>query len=167
MPSLYDASVPVLIRGLNNLSAILDKAEAHAAAGGPSTDVLAEMRLAPDMLPLARQIHLASDSAKGCGARLAGVPVPSYPDTEKTFAELKQRIARTVDFLEGLDAAQVDGAEDRTVTLKLGGKDVAFTARDYLFGFVVPNFFFHVTTAYAILRHAGVPLGKRDYLGLA
>lgn len=117
------------------------------------------------MLPLARQVQIASDAAKGTGARLAGLEVPSYADTETTFDELQARIARTVEFLEGIREEQLDGAEERNVTLKVRGQEISFNGRDFLFGFALPNFFFHVTTAYAILRHNGVELGKMDFLG--
>jgi hypothetical protein len=117
------------------------------------------------MLALARQVQIASDAAKGCTARLAGAEVPSYPDTETTFPELQARIAKTVAFVKGFTAAQIDGSEDRTCVLKIRGDDMKFRGQDYLFKLSLPNFFFHVTTAYDILRHNGVELGKMDYLG--
>ncbi|MGR2683022.1 DUF1993 domain-containing protein [Chromobacterium haemolyticum] len=163
--SMYQASVPVLIRGLNNLSAILDKAAADAAARNIAPDVLLNARLAPDMFALTRQVQIASDSAKGCAARLAGVEVPSYADDEASFADLQQRIAKTVAFLQGFNAAQIDGSEAREVVLKVRGDEIRFSGQNYLLGFVLPNFYFHLTAAYAILRHNGVPLGKMDYLG--
>lgn len=163
--SMYQASVPVLIRGLNNLSAILDKAAADAAARNIAPDVLLNARLAPDMFALTRQVQIASDSAKGCAARLAGVEVPSYADDEASFADLQQRIAKTVTFLQGFNAAQIDGSEAREVVLKVRGDEIRFSGQNYLLGFVLPNFYFHLTAAYAILRHNGVALGKMDYLG--
>lgn len=163
--SMYQASVPALIRGLNNLSAILDKAAADAAARHIAPEVLLNARLAPDMFALTRQVQIASDSAKGCAARLAGVDVPSYADDEASFADLQQRIAKTVAFLQGFNAAQIDGSETREVVLKVRGDEIRFSGQNYLLGFVLPNFYFHLTAAYAILRHNGVALGKMDYLG--
>ncbi len=165
--SMYRASISVLIRSLKTLSALLDKAAASAEARKIDPAVLVGARLAPDMHPLSRQIQIASDSAKGGAARLAGVEVPSWPDTETSFPELQARIKKTIDYLETFKPEQIDGAEDRTVTLNLGGGEVAFSGTDFLFNFVLPNFLFHVTTAYAILRHNGVEIGKRDYLGAA
>lgn len=164
--SMREASIDVLIHGLTALSAILDKAAAHAAAKKIDPAVFIQARLAPDMFALARQVQIASDTAKGCGARLAGVDVPSWPDTETTFPELQARIEKTVAFLRGLDPALVDGSADRTVTIKLRGQETRLSGRRYLLGFVLPNFFFHVTAAYAILRHNGVEIGKLDYLAL-
>ncbi|MDG3443185.1 DUF1993 domain-containing protein [Nitrospirillum amazonense] len=163
--SMYQASVPVFLRLLGNLSAILDKAVAHAEAKKIDPAVLVNARLAPDMHPLARQIQIASDAAKGAAARLAGVEVPSFADTESTFADLQARIAKTVDFLKGVTPAQIDGSEERTITLKIRGEDVHFPGQAFLLFFAIPNFFFHVTTAYDILRHNGVELGKMDFLG--
>jgi hypothetical protein len=162
---MFKASAPVFTRQLANVSAILHKAEAHVAARKIDPAVFINARLAPDMFPLCRQAQSASDSAKGCAARLAGVEVPSYADTETTFPELQARIAKTVAFMQGVKAAQVDGSEDRTITLKLRGREVSFSGRDYLLNFVLPNFFFHATTAYAILRHNGLEIGKTDFLG--
>lgn len=163
--SIYQVSAPVLVRFLKNLSAILDKAAAHCDAKKIEPSVIAGYRLAPDMFPLARQIQVMTDLAKGCGGRLAGVDVPPYADTESTIDELKARIAKTVAFLEGLKAEQFEGAESREITLKIGGNDLKFSGADYLTGFVLPNFYFHAATAYAIMRHCGVEIGKRDYLG--
>ena len=158
--SMYQASIPVLVRGLKNLSAVLRKGEAHA--GGAA---LVEARLAPDMFTLAGQIQRASDTAKGCAARLAGIDNPSFPDAETTFAQLQERIARTVGFLQGVKREQIDGTEDKAISFKAGPNVLNFTGASYLLTFVVPNFFFHVTTAYDILRHKGVAIGKMDYLG--
>jgi uncharacterized protein len=163
--SMYEASVPCLIRSLDNLANILDRAQAFADAKKVDTAVLAGSRLYPDMLPMARQIMIATDTAKGAAARLAGVEVPKYDDTEQTIAELKARVAKTVAFLRSVSAAQIDGSEDRDIVLKLGGNEARFTGLSYLLEFVLPNFYFHVTTAYAILRHNGVEIGKKDYLG--
>ena len=163
--SMYDASVPAFIRGLTSLDAILDKAAAYAEAKKIEPATLITFRLAPDMATFARQIQIATDGVKGGAARLAEVEIPSFPDTETTFPELKERIAKTIAFLEGLAAEKFAGAEDRTVTLKLGPNDMTFPAKQYLFGFVIPNFYFHLTTAYAILRHNGLEIGKRDFLG--
>lgn len=163
--SMYQASVPVFLRNLKNLSAILDKGLANAEARKIDPTVFVNARLAPDMHALARQIQIATDTAKGCGARLAGIEVPSYEDTETTFPELQARIAKTMAFLQGLTAAQIDGSEDRAITLKMRAGDVNFTGQNYLLNFALPNFFFHYTTAYAILRHNGVDVGKMDYIG--
>jgi hypothetical protein len=162
---MHQISIPVFARALNNLAAILNKAAAHAEARKIDPSVLINYRLAPDMLPLSRQVQIASDTAKGCAARLAGVDVPSFADTETTFPELQERIDKTLAFLNTLTAEQIDGSESRTVTIQLRGKDVQFVGLAYLTSFVLPNLFFHVTTAYAILRHNGVELGKADYLG--
>lgn len=163
--SMYQASVPGFIRILGNLTAILEKAEAYATEKKFDLSVLVNARLAPDMLPLARQIQIASDAAKGCAARLAGVEVPSWADTETTFPELKERIAKTVAFLESFKPEQIDGSEDKTVTLKLRGENTDFKGQPYLLHFVIPNFYFHVGMTYALLRHNGVNIGKMDYLG--
>lgn len=163
--SMYQASIPVFVRMLGNLSAILHKAEAYAEARKIAPAVLVNARLAPDMLPLSSQIQIASDTAKGCAARLAGVEIPSYPDTESSFDELQERIARTVVFLESIDAAQLDGSEERPITLSFPKMELKFGGSEYLLGFVLPNFYFHLTTAYAILRHNGLDIGKLDFLG--
>jgi uncharacterized protein len=165
--SMYQASVPVMVRMLGNLSAILTKAEADAEARKIDPSVFLEARLAPDMLPLTRQIQIASDAAKGGAARLAGIDVPSFPDTETSFSELQARIKQTVDFMESLTPAQIDGSEVKTITLKFPGREVSFPGQVFLLSFTLPNFFFHVTTAYAILRHNGVTVGKMDFLGAA
>jgi uncharacterized protein len=163
--SMYEASIPVLDRGLANLAAVLKKGLAFAEERKIDPAVLIAARLAPDMRPLSSQIQIASDAAKGAAARLAGVAVPSFADTETTFAELEERIAKTRAFLKTVGPAQIDGSEQRSIALKFGPREVTFTGQDYLFGFVLPNFYFHVTTAYDILRHNGAPLGKMDYLG--
>ncbi len=163
--SMYDFSIPVLIRGLTNLSGILDKAAAHAEAKKFDSLVLAQLRLFPDMHPLTRQVQIACDTAKGAAARLAAVDVPKHEDTEVTLADLKARIAKTVDFLKTVTAAQVQGAETRSVEIKFPNGSWKFTGLDYLNGFVLPNFYFHTSMVYALLRKAGVEVGKSDYLG--
>ncbi|MGJ7543825.1 DUF1993 domain-containing protein [Variovorax sp. LT1R16] len=163
--SLYDLSVPVFLRGLNQLNHLLDKGLAHATATGIDTATLVNARLAPDMYTLAGQVQGASDASKLGSARLAGLTAPSFPDIETTYAELQARVAKTIDYLNTIERAQVDGFEDRAVVMKSRGNEVQFTAQRYLLQFALPNFFFHVTTAYDVLRHSGVPIGKMDYLG--
>ncbi|HEY8277486.1 MAG TPA: DUF1993 domain-containing protein [Methyloceanibacter sp.] len=163
--SMYQASIPVFIRALGNLSKILDKGGAFAEARKIDPSVLINSRLAPDMYPLSRQVQLASDFAVRGAARLAGVDIPSNPDVETTFAELQARIAKARDFVKTLSAAQIDGSETKKLTIPVGGKELVFTGQDYLFNFVLPNLFFHNTAAYLILRHNGVELGKMDFLG--
>jgi hypothetical protein len=163
--SMYQASVPVFLRGLENLSVILAKGAAHAEARKIEPAVFINARLAPDMFPFSRQIQIVSDTAKGCTARLAGAEVPSYQDTESTFAELEARIAKTVAFVKGISAAQIDGSEERKITLKTRAGDLTLRGQDFLFKQALPNFFLHVTTAYDILRHNGVDVGKGDYIG--
>jgi len=163
--SIYQASAPRFVNILGNLSAILDKAQAHVEAKKLDPLALTAYRLYPDMLPFTRQVQIACDTAKGAVARLAGVDVPKHEDVETSFPELKARIAKTVDFVKSFKPEQLDGAEDKNIHLKLGTREVSFTGMQYLFGHALPNFYFHVTTAYNILRHNGVELGKRDYLG--
>jgi len=163
--SMYQASIPSFIHGLNNLSAILTKAEAYAAAKKIDQSVLVNARLAPDMFALARQVQIVTDIVKGGAARLAGVEIPSFPDTETSFAELKTRIEKIIAFLKTLKAAQIDGSEERAISLKVGGNDLQFKGQHYLLQFVIPNFYFHITTTYAILRHNGLDIGKKDFLG--
>jgi hypothetical protein len=162
---MYQASAPRFINMLNNLSAIFDKAIAHAEARKIDPAALTTFRLYPDMLPLSRQVHIACDAAKNAVARLAGVEVPKHEDVEQTFPELKARIAKTIAFIRTIQPAQIDGTEDKDISLKIGGRDMKFTGMQYLLGFALPNFYFHVTTAYNILRHNGVEIGKMDYLG--
>jgi hypothetical protein len=162
--SMYQALVPGLQRALKALDAILDKAADYAEARQIDPAVLTSARLAPDMLPFNRQVHLLSDTAKGACARLAGLPAPSFADTETTFPELKARIAKTLDFIAGVRPDQIDGSEARDIVLKAGAGELSFKGQDYLVLFALPNFYFHVTTAYAILRHNGVAIGKLDYL---
>jgi uncharacterized protein len=162
--SLYDASIPVYLRMLRNLEAMLDKAVAHAAETGASLSTLTQARLAPDMAPFTAQIQLASDAAKGGAARLAAMTPPSFADTETTMPELKTRLAKTIAFVDLVKREQVDGGEDRTIEMKFPHATMTFTGRDFLLGFSLPNFLFHVVTAYGLMRAAGVPLGKMDYL---
>jgi uncharacterized protein len=163
--TMYQASAPRFASMLANLSAIIDKAQAHAEARKIDPAALTQARLYPDMFPFTRQVQVACDTAKGAVARLAGLEVPKHEDTEQTFAELRARIAKTSDFVASVKAAQIDGSEAREIVLKLRGQEVKFSGLQYLLGFAVPNFYFHVTTAYAILRHNGVEVGKRDFIG--
>lgn len=163
--SLYDASVPVFIRVLGNLAHIIGKGAAYAEAKKIDPAVLLGSRLFPDMLPLSRQVQIAADFAKGGPSRLAGLEPPKHEDKETTFPELSARIDRTVDYLRTFQREQFDGAEARTVNFKAGGQPTALPGAVYLLTYALPNFYFHVTTAYNILRHNGVELGKRDYLG--
>ncbi len=163
--SLYQASVPMLIRGLTQLSVIIEKGAAYAEERKIDPAVLVNARLFPDMLTFARQVMIATDNAKGFAARIAGRDVPRYEDTETTFPELKARVTKTIAFLETFKPEEIDGQEGKVVTFKLGPKEVTFNGLDYLTNYLVPNFHFHTAIAYAILRHNGVALGKRDYLG--
>jgi uncharacterized protein len=163
--SMYAASVPVFQHMLRNLVHILDKGEASAQARGFDPSVLTSDRLAPDMLPFTRQVLIACDAAKLGVARISGVEAPKFEDKEATFAELKARIQKTLDYLQGVPASAMDGSEDRQITFPAGrDRTLTMTAQAYLTTWALPNFFFHVTTAYAILRHNGVELGKADYL---
>jgi hypothetical protein len=163
--SMYQASVPRFINALNNLSSILDKAQAHVDARKLDETALTSFRLYPDMLPMARQVMIAADTAKGLAARLAGVESPVYEDTEKTLSELKARLAKTVVYLQSFKPEQIDGTEDKEIITRRGDKETRYTGMQYLLGHAVPNVYFHITTAYNILRHNGVEIGKRDYLG--
>lgn len=165
--SLYSASVPVFEKMLRALAGVLEKAEAHVQQHKIEPGALLQARLFPDMFPLVGQVLIATDFAKGASARLAGVEVPRYDDTEQSFAELQQRITKTLGYIGSLPRDAIEGAGERPITHGAGERARHFArGDDYLTGFVLPNFFFHVTTAYAILRHNGVPIGKRDYLGL-
>jgi len=163
MTALYEQSVPFLIRGLEALSKFLKKAEAQADDRKLDKNVVLGLRLAPDMLNLCRQIQIVTDQAKGGGARCSGLTPPSYADEEKTFDELQARLTKTVEFLKTLKPADFDAARD--VTIKIGGQDVTLKAVAYFNGAVLPNFYFHITTAYAILRSNGFSLGKADFMG--
>lgn len=162
--SMYQASVPSLLQTLNALSKILVKAETDAAERKIDPAVLLGYRLAPDMFNLIRQVQVASDFGKNTTARLAGQEPPKYEDTEKTIGELKARIAKTIAFVESFKPAAIDGSEGREITIPVGGQPKTFKGQDYLVNFALPNFYFHATAAYAILRHCGVKLGKRDFL---
>ena len=164
--SMSSASVPVFVRMLESLSAWLDKAAAHAEARKFDPNVLLAARLAPDMLAFATQVQIACDSAKFCVARLAGVEAPKFADDEKTLAELKERVRATVAFLQSVPAAQIDGSEEREITVPRRIGPLVLQGEAYLKHNAMPNFYFHVTTAYALLRHNGVELGKGDYLGM-
>lgn len=159
--TIHEASAPVFIRALTNLSNMMDK----AIAGGADEATLLAARLAPDMHPFPRQIQMASDAAKGAIARLSGGEAPSMPDTEATFAELKARIDKTIAYVRSVDAAAFEGSEDREVVLKFPGVELKFTGAQFLTGFALPNFYFHVSMAYALLRANGVAIGKMDFLG--
>jgi hypothetical protein len=163
--SMYDFSIPVLTRGLTNMSALLDKAAAQAAVKKFDCAVLAQARLFPDMYPLVRQVQIACDTAKGAAARLAGIEVPKHEDTEVTFAELKARIAKTLDVLKSVTAAQLKESESRAIEIKFPNGSWKFTGIAYWNDFVLPNFFFHVSMVYALLRKNGIEIGKGDYLG--
>lgn len=163
--SMYNASAPRFVNMLRNLDAILVKAQAYAVARKIDPAALLEARLFPDMFPLRKQVQIATDHAKGAMARLAGVEVPKFEDTENSFEDLRARLARTIAFVESFSAAQIDGAEERDITLKVGGHEMTFKGLPYLLGFAIPNFHFHMVTAYNILRHNGLEIGKRDYIG--
>ena len=162
--SMYQASAPLFLRMFGNMNQWLDMAVDKKGAG--AEDLLGA-KLAPDMLPLLAQFQRASDTSKGAIARLAGVEAPAMPDNEKTIAEVRQRIAKTVDFIKSVPQSKVDGSEEKEIILKTPNSELKFTGLGYLSGFVLPNFYFHATTAYGILRHQGLPLGKMDYLGRA
>jgi hypothetical protein len=164
--SMYAASIPALKQGLNALDAILVKAETHAAEKKIDPNALLQARLFPDMFPFTRQVQLASDFAKGIAARLAGIENPSYADTEQTFAELHARIARTLAFVGSVAAAQIDGSEEREIVIMPGTpREQKFNGQTYLLHYALPQFYFHLTTAYALLRHNGIEIGKRDFIG--
>ena len=163
--SMYQSSIPVFIHKLSNLSAILAKGEAYAEAKKIDQSVLINARLFPDMLPLSRQVQIACDSAKAGAARLAEVEIPSHEDSETTFAQLQERIAKTISFLKIISAEQINGKEELKITYTQRGRENNFIGLPYLLNYVLPNLYFHITTAYAILRHNGVEIGKKDYLG--
>ncbi len=163
--SMYSASVPVFKQILNSLTAIIDKAEAHAAAKKIEPAALLQARLFPDMFPFARQIQIAADFAKGAAARLAGEEVPKYEDTEQSFAELKERIAKTLAFIDSLAQDGIEASAQRDITTGSGEKAKQWKGQVYLMHYALPHFFFHATTAYDILRHNGVEVGKKDFVG--
>jgi uncharacterized protein len=162
---MHQTSIPVFVKMLGNLSAILEKGDAHAKAKNIDPSVFINYRLAPDMYPLSTQVQIATDVAKGCAARLAGLEVPCYEDNETTFADLQARIAKTIAFVQSVTPEQINGSEDLAATFKLRGNDRNFIGLPYLLNFVLPNLYFHITTTYVILRQNGVELGKLDYLG--
>ncbi len=163
--SMYEASIPVFIRMLKNLAAILAKGAAYAEAKKIEPTVLVNNRLYPDMFPLVRQVQIASDAAKGCGARLAGREPPKFEDNEATFPELLTRIDKSIAYLETLKPEQINGSEQKTITLQISKNTTTFLGMPFLLNFALPNFYFHVTTAYDILRHCGVEIGKQDFIG--
>lgn len=163
--SIYDLTVPTLTRGLTILSAYLDKTEADAAARSIKPPALLDARLYPDMLSFSAQVQRVSDTAKASVARLSGVEAPGFPDTETSFAELKERIAKTLSFIASVPAAAFDGAAERSIEMRYGPMTVKLSGRDYVTKFMLPNFYFHLVTAHDILRHNGVPVGKKDFLG--
>ena len=164
--SMYQASVPVFLQFLTSLSAVLDKAAAHAEAKKIDPSVLLNARLYPDMFPFVRQVRAATDHAVNAGGRLAGAELPTFANTEASLDELKQRVAKAIDFLKGLKAAQIDGSEDKEIKITFpSGATREFTGQSFLLNQTMPNFFFHCTTAYDILRHCGIELGKRDFMG--
>ena len=163
--SMYQTSVPVFIRTLSNLMVVLDKNAAYAAAKKIDPAVLLNSRLYPDMFAFTRQVQIVTDNAKGCASRLAGIEPPKYEDNEASFPELKARIEKTLAYLKTFTPAQIDGTEEKTITLKLGKETMSFQGLPYLLNLVLPNIYFHAATAYDILRHNGVDVGKNDYLG--
>lgn len=163
--TMYAASGARFVHMLNNLSAMLDKAQAHVDAKKLDPAALTTFRLFPDMYPLARQVQIACDVSKGAAARLGGVEVPKHEDTEQTIAELKARIAKTIAFINTVPQAAIDASADKSITIKLGKQEFTFTGMQYLLNFAQPNFYFHITTAYNILRHNGVEIGKKDFNG--
>lgn len=165
MLNMYEAAIPSLKRSLSNLASILKKGEEHADAKKVEHAVFLNARLFPDMYPLIRQVQIATDMSKGAAARLAGIEIPKYEDNETTFAELQARIAKTIAFIDSVKPEQFEGSESREVTITIRKVDLKFTGQDYLLKWVNPNVYFHVTTAYNILRHNGVELGKSDFLG--
>jgi hypothetical protein len=163
--TMFTASVPPALHTLRSLQAILAKAQAHCEARSIDPNALLQSRLYPDMFPLTRQVQMACDAVKSGAARLAGVDIPSFPDTESSLGELQARVDKTVAFLAGFTAAQIDGSEGRPISIPLRDRTVELDGQTYLTSWVLPNFHFHVTTAYNLLRHGGVEIGKRDFLG--
>ena len=163
--SMYQASAPRFVNILGNLSKILDKTQVHIDAKKISDAVLLELRLFPDMFAFGRQVQIACDTAAGVVARLSGQEIPVFDNSEKTLAELKQRIAKTIAFIASVPAAQIDGSEDKAIVTRRGDKETHYTGMQFLLGHAIPNFYFHVSAAYNILRHNGVEIGKRDFLG--
>ena len=162
---MYQASVPRFVNILSNLSSILDKAQAYVELKKIDPSVLPNYRIAPDMLPLSAQVQIACDSAKGLVTRLSGVAAPVFEDNEKTLVELKERIAKTITFIQSVPSESIDGTEEKEIVIKRGEKETHYKGMQFMLGHAVPNFYFHVSMTYAILRHNGVEIGKRDYLG--
>jgi len=162
---MYQASAPRFAAMLRNLSALIDKAQAHCEAKKIDPAAITNFRLYPDMFPFTRQVQIACDTAKGAVARLAGVEIPKHEDTEQTFGELKSRIAKALEFVDSVGASKIDGSEEKEIVLAMRTRELRFKGAQYLLGFAWPNFYFHVTTAYNILRHNGVELGKQDFIG--
>jgi hypothetical protein len=162
---MSQASLPVFEIGLNAITAVLDKAAAHAAAKKVDMAVILGWRLAPDMFPLTRQVQIICDQAKNGSARLAGIDPPKFEDTETTLEQIKERIAKTIAFLKTLDKAAIDASSEREITFPLGANKGQMKGADYLNHFVLPNFYFHLTTAYGLIRSCGVEIGKRDFIG--
>jgi hypothetical protein len=163
--SMYQVSVPGFVSALTNLSSILDKAQAHVDARKLDPTALTSYRLFPDMLPFTKQVQIACDTAKGVVARLAGLEIPVHEDNEQTLAELQARIGKALSFIQSVSAQQIDGSEEKEIVIKRGDKETHYQGLQFLLGHAIPNIYFHVTTAYNILRHNGVEIGKRDYLG--
>jgi hypothetical protein len=163
--SMYQASVPRFVNILGNLSRILDKAKAHCEARKIDESAFTAFRLYPDMFPMTRQVQIASDTAKGLVARLAGAEIPAWEDSEKTLSDLQARIQKTIDYIQSFKPAQIDGTEDKEIVIKRADKETRYTGMQFLLGHAVPNVYFHVSAVYMILRHNGVEVGKRDYLG--
>jgi hypothetical protein len=162
---MYKATLPVFISMLNNLSTILKKADHYTEAKKIDPSAILNARLAPDMFTFVRQIQIATDAAKGCAARLGNLEIPSYPDNETSFAQLHERLNKTITFLKSVSESEVDGSEEREISLKIGGQELHFKGQEYALHFALPNFYFHVSMAYAILRHNGLEIGKKDFLG--
>jgi hypothetical protein len=163
--SMYQACVPVFTQMLNGLASVLDKASAHVAEKKLEESAFIQARLYPDMFTMGRQVKQATDFARNAPGRLAGVASPAFPDADSTFAELKDRVTRSVEFVKGFTPAQLDGTEEKEISWTAGTRQMSFKGQEYLLHFCLPHFFFHCTTAYAILRHNGVEVGKRDYMG--
>jgi uncharacterized protein len=163
--SMYKVSVPIFIQFLSAQSGVIDKVVAHAESKKFDPNYYFNLRFFADMYPYARQVQQASTHAARCCSELAGVPMPDLPNTETTFAELKARLSKTIDFCKGIKAAQIDGTEDKEIVLKFGTNERKFTGQTLLLNFILPNFYFHCTTAYDLLRHAGIELAKRDFMG--
>lgn len=164
--SMYDSSIPHVKHMLSSLSAIIEKSAVYATDKKIEPSVLVSSRLYPDMFALAKQIQIATDQAKACAARLAGIEIPIFDDNETTLGDLQARIAKTIVFLDSITAEQIDGSENRDIVFSVHGTPMEFKGRDYLLEWLFPNFYFHLTTAYNILRHNGVDIGKKDFLGV-